>query len=147
MGAGIGVVHGCHGGESSLEFLAHLRFPGQPCEGQVLGVTAADHVHQPGVLAPHQGVDPQHIVGRAIRGVTAELPERTFLGVGRRVNGAFQYVLRVRWHADAIAWGFHQLQWRAEQAPGHGAFVAAEGQARGGGQHEQRVRADHHGHA
>jgi hypothetical protein len=95
VGAGIRVVHGGDGGETRLELLAHFRFAGQSGEGQVFGVAAAHHVHQPGVLAPQQGVDAQHVVGRAIRGITAELAERAFLGVGRRVDGAFEDELGV----------------------------------------------------
>ncbi|MNO94421.1 hypothetical protein D3C76_860390 [compost metagenome] len=147
MGAGIGVVHGGDGGETRLEFLAHFRFPGQPRQGQVFGVATADHVHQPGVLAPHQGVDPQHIVGRAVRGIAAEFTERAFFGVGRRVDGAFQHKLGEGRHADAIAGRLDQLQRLAKQTAGHRAFVAAEGQACRRGEHEQRMRANHHGHA
>ena len=147
MRAGIRVMHGGDGGETCLQFLAHFRFARQAREGQMLGVAAAHDVDQPGVLAPQQGVDAQHVVGRAIRGVTAEFAERAFLGVGRRVDGAFQHKLGVRRHTDAVARGFHQLQRCAEQTASDGTLIAAIGQARSGGEHEQRMRTDHHRHA
>ncbi|MNF90409.1 hypothetical protein D3C84_729730 [compost metagenome] len=140
-------MHGGDSGEARLEFLAHFRFPWQPRQGQVLGVASADHVHQPRVLAPHQGVDPQHIVGRAIRGIAAELAKRTFLGIGRRIDRTFQHKLCVGGHTDTVARGFHQLQRCAEQAPGHRTLITAERQTRRCCEHEQRMCADHHGHA
>ncbi|MNE64609.1 hypothetical protein D3C80_1600290 [compost metagenome] len=113
----------------------------------MLGVTSADHVHQPRVFAPHQGVDPQHIVGRAIRGIAAELAKRTFLGIGRRIDRTFQDKLGIGRYADAIKRGLDQFQWGTKQATCHCAFIAAERQTCCCGKHKQRMGADHHGHA
>ncbi|MDR9177329.1 hypothetical protein FEP16_04467 [Burkholderia multivorans] len=60
------------------------------------------------------------------------------------IDRAFEHELGRGRHADPVTRRAHELQRRAEQPARDRALVDAERHARSGGQHEQRMRADHH---
>lgn len=53
--------------KARLQLLAHFRFARQTGQRQMLGVRAAYHIDEPGIVAPHHRGDAQHVVGRAVR--------------------------------------------------------------------------------
>jgi hypothetical protein len=113
---------------------------------EVLRGVAALHVDEQRVVAAQDRIDVQQVVRGAIGGVAGELAEGAFLGVSPRVDGALQHEVGPRRNADAVHGCPDQLEGLPEQAAGDGPFVHVVADPRRGGEHEQGVPADHHGH-
>src|SRR5471030_1030030 len=142
--AGVRVMKCCHGGKTRLQLLAHFRLARQTRERQVLGIWTADHVDEPCIATAHHGVDAKQIVGRAVRRITGELPERTFFGVLGRIDRAFEHELRSSRYTDAVTRRAHEFKRRVEQATGYRTLIRPERYPCGSGQHEQWMSTNHH---
>src|SRR5690606_19651547 len=144
MRAGRRIMYGGNAWEALLQLFDHLCFARHPAEIQMLSRIAARHADKHWLAPPQDSLHLEQVVGGAVRRISGEFAERTFLNPSRRIENAFQDDFRVGRYANTMPWGTYDLQRLAEKATCNRTLVFAERQPGGGGNHEEGMRADDH---